>query len=716
MVCTFIDDDVFASKAAKMLLRNRARVDIVDDQGRTALMHACTGKKTSLTKVLIEKVPVGHRFDINHGDDDGNTALHHAAQSGCTEIVEIIVHYCMIHASTLNTENHKGKTALDLCLEEKFLNAATILLDCGASCGTNFESFRKLDALTSKIISDELRDKLVLSGCESPDARVCAEIDQSCFSKANKHLKSNQSLSSLRFSSPPSPNRVTGSWGYHHRLDNIFKAKSAQSTNSYRQPMVDVAASDQSQPSGSKLLGRKSRSRKISSQNSPRRRSTVGNNQSDSNLFKKFGRRSPSSRRSSDVSVVRVSKNGMDDGIEGRCLTSPISTMGGLDGYGTPYRTSLDVSIGLDDSKLTANYFVESDRESELEFNEISVRVPSRKPKYSERKYGGYIETIPEIESRSGSVVNGYTRVNKSYEKLGKSSKVQRTNSRSTLNGFNHRFLNPGRNDILTSAGSTRSAMTMMSTGRAMSVAKKSQAKMIFGRCYEGPNRRIDIDNRIKELQDELTWMDKRRKDRPNHITTDNCNGRVDPLRNQTSDETCETRDKENDNKSPNHDKHLPSQTITTASLDRNPNRVLGRIPSTDMDDKIWKPAHSEVYKHPLPRGHAFAGLHRRSTMMNGGIGIIRRSKSAPLSQYDIHSNADQTHHDPTSITDSLRDQEKINRDETILHHFFVNPLNNLVKKEEVMTGKYHMQSSSFHTRTLPAYGFGLPKRPNKNP
>lgn len=729
IVSALIDDDVFSLTSAKMLLRHRARVDIVDDHGKTALMHACIGKKTSLIKVLIEKVPAGHPFDINHGDDDGFTALHHAARAGCMEIVEDLVGYCLVHGLTLDTENGKGKTVLDLCLDENFLDAASFLLECGARCGKNLQSLKRRDALTSKLISDELRDKLALPESESPDARTCAEIDQSCFSKANKHLNGNQSLPSLRYTSQPSPQRVTGSRGYHHRLDEIFKAKSAQSSKSYRPPVVDVAASDQNQEltPGSKLHGRKSRSRKISSPNSRRRRSAVGNTPSNSlvdsgsNLFKKFGRRSPSSRRSSDASVARAptnTRNGMDDGNEYRGVSSPMSNTAGLDGNGTPYRASLDVGIALD----------ENDRESEIEFNEISVRVPSRKPKYSDRKYGGYIETIPEIDSRSGSVINGYTGVNRSNERLGRNSKIQRSNSRSTLNGFNSRFLNPGRNDILTSAGSTRSAMTMMSTGRAMSVQRRSQVKMIFGRSYEGPNRRVDIDNRIKELQDELTWMDKRRKARTMQVTSGNANGKVELLRHQDSCETIETYDTDLDQqllnldkcKSTNSESYRRSQhqTKSIASSEINPKKVLGIIPSADIEEKIWQPAKSKVYTQPLPGGYAWIGLQGKIVTVNRRILALRRSKSEPLSQsnirLDVNQTDDERNCDPKSIMNFIRDQGEINRDETVLQRFHGNPLNNLIREQDVMTKKCPLQAPSLKRRTLPVYGFGLPKISDK--
>ncbi|MFN3639880.1 MAG: ankyrin repeat domain-containing protein [Flavobacterium sp.] len=70
---------------AELLLKNKASLDLTDDNGITALMYAVQFKISSLVELLLQYNP-----DKNKMDNTGKTAFEYAILSGNQEIIKLL--------------------------------------------------------------------------------------------------------------------------------------------------------------------------------------------------------------------------------------------------------------------------------------------------------------------------------------------------------------------------------------------------------------------------------------------------------------------------------------------------------------------------------------------------------------------------------------------------------------------------------------------------
>lgn len=105
------------------LLAHGAEAKATDANGRTALMHACSGGHVEIAKLLIER-----GAETNAKDKYGWTALERASEAGHLNIVSLL----LAHGASINATDSRGATALMKAAWMKRTDVVKLLLDRGA--------------------------------------------------------------------------------------------------------------------------------------------------------------------------------------------------------------------------------------------------------------------------------------------------------------------------------------------------------------------------------------------------------------------------------------------------------------------------------------------------------------------------------------------------------------------------------------------------------
>lgn len=92
------------------MIRNGAEVEATDDEGRTALMWATSGRDKEIVEMLIKE-----GADVNATTDDGWTALMYAALVGWNDITKVLIN----NGAKVNVANQNGQTALMMAAQVK---------------------------------------------------------------------------------------------------------------------------------------------------------------------------------------------------------------------------------------------------------------------------------------------------------------------------------------------------------------------------------------------------------------------------------------------------------------------------------------------------------------------------------------------------------------------------------------------------------------------
>lgn len=104
------------------LIENGARVDAVDEDGRTALMVAVAKNNADCVKALLEA-----RADVNAKNKKGGTALMLAVDEGHTDCVKTLLEA----GADVNEENKNGATALMAAVAKGHTDCMKALLEAG---------------------------------------------------------------------------------------------------------------------------------------------------------------------------------------------------------------------------------------------------------------------------------------------------------------------------------------------------------------------------------------------------------------------------------------------------------------------------------------------------------------------------------------------------------------------------------------------------------
>ena len=87
----------------KEAILQKHNLDQVDENGRTALMHASKYGYIAIAELLIE-----NRANVDHEDEDKYTALMLALKNGHEEIAKLLIE----NRANLNCVDKEGRTAL----------------------------------------------------------------------------------------------------------------------------------------------------------------------------------------------------------------------------------------------------------------------------------------------------------------------------------------------------------------------------------------------------------------------------------------------------------------------------------------------------------------------------------------------------------------------------------------------------------------------------
>eukprot|EP00931_Biecheleriopsis_adriatica_P092041 TRINITY_DN6587_c0_g1_i3.p1 TRINITY_DN6587_c0_g1~~TRINITY_DN6587_c0_g1_i3.p1 ORF type:complete len:287 (+),score=48.52 TRINITY_DN6587_c0_g1_i3:31-861(+) len=120
--------------SVKEWLTHTANIDVIDEQGRTALVLACLCSAADVVRLLLEK-----KACSSGCGKDGFCALHHAVLNNETEIVNLLLAaganpneaVAKTTRTRLVTTSVAGQTALHLACERKYCTCASMLLKAG---------------------------------------------------------------------------------------------------------------------------------------------------------------------------------------------------------------------------------------------------------------------------------------------------------------------------------------------------------------------------------------------------------------------------------------------------------------------------------------------------------------------------------------------------------------------------------------------------------
>uniref|UniRef100_A0A8C6WR00 Uncharacterized protein n=1 Tax=Neogobius melanostomus TaxID=47308 RepID=A0A8C6WR00_9GOBI len=98
-------------------------LNLLDGEGRTALMKAVQSQHEACVHILLENNP-----EADLADGDGNTALHFSANLPSVTVTQLLLMYGV----DLNTSNQEGLTPLSLAVREGHREIVQLLLKEGA--------------------------------------------------------------------------------------------------------------------------------------------------------------------------------------------------------------------------------------------------------------------------------------------------------------------------------------------------------------------------------------------------------------------------------------------------------------------------------------------------------------------------------------------------------------------------------------------------------
>lgn len=116
-------------KIVKILLEHGARVNLVDREGRTALMWACIrGQENVVRKILDVSIL---DLDLNGGDKYGNTALFYAASTGQVNTVKPLIMALKRFGLDIDKKNAQGMTPILEATKQGHDECAQVLMTEG---------------------------------------------------------------------------------------------------------------------------------------------------------------------------------------------------------------------------------------------------------------------------------------------------------------------------------------------------------------------------------------------------------------------------------------------------------------------------------------------------------------------------------------------------------------------------------------------------------
>jgi hypothetical protein len=172
------------TELVKLLLENRANVNIQSSDGFTGLMIASLKGNTELVKLFLEK-----EANINAKSSNGFTSLMYASEIGKPEVVKLLLE----KGANVNVQSSKGITALMLASEKGNNEIVKLILNIGANIELKtFQSGETALIKASVKGNSEVVKLLLENGAINPDTILVSEpemneIKQKISSLANPY-------------------------------------------------------------------------------------------------------------------------------------------------------------------------------------------------------------------------------------------------------------------------------------------------------------------------------------------------------------------------------------------------------------------------------------------------------------------------------------------------------------------------------------------------
>lgn len=97
---------------SKYLIDSGARVDQIDETGKTALLFAAKQENIDIVRPLLAA-----GASVNHSDEYGNTALIALASNRPSPVQKAIAELLIANGADINKSNRKEKKAIDIARE-----------------------------------------------------------------------------------------------------------------------------------------------------------------------------------------------------------------------------------------------------------------------------------------------------------------------------------------------------------------------------------------------------------------------------------------------------------------------------------------------------------------------------------------------------------------------------------------------------------------------
>ncbi len=124
MKCASLSERAPIRRLIRMLLSVGANLNILDRDGRTALIHAVLHCRISMVHRILDS----HEVDLEIQDKHGDTVLHHAVRTRCNPILIRLLESFRKFSLSVDIANSDGVTPLLLACQLGSITAAQILI------------------------------------------------------------------------------------------------------------------------------------------------------------------------------------------------------------------------------------------------------------------------------------------------------------------------------------------------------------------------------------------------------------------------------------------------------------------------------------------------------------------------------------------------------------------------------------------------------------
>ena len=187
------------NKIVKILLEHGARVNVVDREGKTALMWACIRGQENVVRKILDSSLLD--LDLNRGDKFGNTALFYAASSGQVNTVKMLVTALKRFGLDIDKKNAQGMTPILQATKQGHDTCAQVLMTEGKASLTirDPETFlntkewaerRSLTNLSELIAQRSPSPQLAVQNVEN-DSELDGQALRPASDLANKNIQNN---------------------------------------------------------------------------------------------------------------------------------------------------------------------------------------------------------------------------------------------------------------------------------------------------------------------------------------------------------------------------------------------------------------------------------------------------------------------------------------------------------------------------------------------